>query len=239
MPISSELLDGVAKSLRDPIASAISSHLRGLSQHIATTMNLNLKDVEAAIDSYGMKKGAFEDVQPPPLTLPPLPPQQKLKFPEQKGQITIMLHYSEKCHAFFGDTTTFKEILKKNGCLFNKFLEYGPGWITKYDNLSVVVEALKAGKVNFSQIEKSDFVSGKSEVKSESKEGETRPPKKVKIQPQVEDGESSPPSKKTAPPPKSKKAPGGVPLPKSGPPPKKVKIQLPLPIDDEPDIPDE
>jgi len=100
--------------------------------------------------------------------------------------ITVLLNYSPKTHAIFGNTKEIKDKLMalnetgKKLVSYNANLFYGPGWIIMDPKrLSEVTDMFEENDIAYTQVEKDDSQSGKLVLKTESKKVEKPVTKKA------------------------------------------------------------
>lgn len=87
--------------------------------------------------------------------------------------VVIVLNYTDKCHALFGNFGTIKDTLLANKCIENQRLAFGHGFVFQTKLLSAITQIVKDASLVEKQVLKADYVeklSGQSSPTPSKKE---------------------------------------------------------------------
>jgi len=145
-----DLSQSILKAVEARLNQVMTAKMAGLAAHLAIEFNMPPEKVQKAINDFC-----------DPNSLP------KLKEKVKKGEVTIVLNYTPKWHALFGDTISIKDELHRlNGeetgakrlAAYGPKLDFGPGWkIQDKKRLDEVEKMLKDKEIKYRKVERDDY----------------------------------------------------------------------------------
>jgi len=121
-------------SINQSIEKETDKYITGFISHLSEKLKVSKKDITACYDSFNFKEKKVID---------------KVNIDNTKP-VSIVMDYSDKCHAIFGDTRKIKDnILKPCKCKFNKNLKFGAGWIISKSTFKELEEKLISGGIEY------------------------------------------------------------------------------------------
>lgn len=116
----------------------IKDYVNGFIEYIGDEMNISKTDLHDYYEIYSKKEMVTEKKKSPP----------KINLEIEEGCFIIVLDYSEKCHAIFGDTLRIYSKLKPFG-FFNQGLRFGTGWVIRKEKLASLEKMLTENQETF------------------------------------------------------------------------------------------
>lgn len=144
-----------------------------LTTEINRLVQTHLASVRKSLSDEGVSDEILDKVFDAAGSIPQ-EPKERFELDLDDDEIVLVLNYTNKCHALFGDfrkgklgvfKTTFLEDKKKSGCFYQPAFVFGPGWGFPLNKLDVVKKALKG--YNFREVECEEL---KEELRSEKKD---------------------------------------------------------------------
>lgn len=181
----SNLASNIIDHIRSSVEDAVYANLEAMARHVADAVGGDFEAIFEAMKS-------FDGGSAPKYS------KEKKTLPFEDGKVTIVLNYSDKTHAVFGDTKPHRKNLMdlnrpKKFLSFNPRLAYGPGWvIMDKSRVDDVVNCLTVAGLEISTIDRSEI----DGVPVETAETDPSPPEDEQVVPEPEPEPEPEPIKK-------------------------------------------
>lgn len=153
-------------TVTDTFRASLEEHLADLARAIAAETDVDVDVIAKIIQDFSGGKSRSSAPR-------------RASTKPQSTEVVVMIDYSDKCAAVFGDTKSIKDTLLKAKCKYCVKLAFGAGWIIPSSRLALLEKELKSAKIVYRRVERYEYeneIEGGGENGVEDEEGDAPPP---------------------------------------------------------------